>query len=57
MDVDAERDRATSSQLRNRPLGKPILAEDVADLVVWLLGPSSAMITGSVNVIDGGVLA
>ncbi|MDN4984326.1 SDR family oxidoreductase [Bradyrhizobium sp. WYCCWR 13022] len=51
-----EVDRRVSRQLRKRPLGLPITADDVADLVLWLLGPASSKITGSINVIDGGVL-
>lgn len=37
------------SQLKR--LGRP---EEVAAMIVWLLGPSSTFVTGAVHVVDGG---
>ena len=54
-ETSAEAEQNIVNQLQSRPLGKAITADDVAELVVWLLGPHSAKITGSINVIDGGV--
>jgi NAD(P)-dependent dehydrogenase (short-subunit alcohol dehydrogenase family) len=51
-----EADRLLDQQLANRPLARATQPEDVANLVLWLLGPQSRMITGAVNIIDGGVM-
>lgn len=50
-----EADRLVDAQLANRPLARATLPEDVANLVLWLFGPQSSMITGAINIIDGGV--
>lgn len=39
------------------PLGRLVEPEDVADVIVFLLGPDSAMTTGHVVPVDGGLLA
>ncbi|WP_429423173.1 SDR family oxidoreductase [Nocardia sp. GAS34] len=38
------------------PAGRPGAAEDVAELVVFLASDRARYITGTVQVIDGGVL-
>ena len=39
------------------PLGRMARPEEIADAVLWLLGPESAYVTGSHLVCDGGLLA
>jgi NAD(P)-dependent dehydrogenase (short-subunit alcohol dehydrogenase family) len=51
-----EADRLVDAQLANRPLARATQPVDVANLVVWLLGSQSSMITGAINIIDGGVM-
>jgi NAD(P)-dependent dehydrogenase (short-subunit alcohol dehydrogenase family) len=38
------------------PLGRPGTAEEVADLVLFLASPWARYLTGSVYVVDGGLL-
>lgn len=38
------------------PLGRDAKPEEVAELVVWLLGEQSSYVTGSVYRVDGGML-
>ncbi|SFI95315.1 SDR family oxidoreductase [Bradyrhizobium sp. Gha] len=52
-----EADELVDGMLSTRPLRRAIQAADVAQLVLWLLGSESKMITGTISVIDGGVSA
>jgi 3-oxoacyl-[acyl-carrier protein] reductase len=52
-----ESDRLAMQQAANRPLGRAATPEEAANVVVWLLGPQSSMVTGSIYTIDGGVTA
>jgi NAD(P)-dependent dehydrogenase (short-subunit alcohol dehydrogenase family) len=38
------------------PLGKPARPQDIADAIVFLVGPRSAYMTGSVVDVNGGVV-
>jgi NAD(P)-dependent dehydrogenase (short-subunit alcohol dehydrogenase family) len=38
-----------------QPLGRLLEPEEVADLVVWLAGPSGSAVTGADLAIDGGL--
>jgi NAD(P)-dependent dehydrogenase (short-subunit alcohol dehydrogenase family) len=50
-----------SEMLRNlvkqTPLGRGGQPEEVAELILFLLSDKSSFITGSIHVIDGGLLA
>ena len=46
---------AREAMLRNVPLGRPALPEDIAPVVVFLLTPKSAYVTGQVLAVDGGM--
>lgn len=52
-DPDAARDHA----VRQHPVGRLGLPEDVANLAVWLASPESTFASGSVFTIDGGLTA
>jgi gluconate 5-dehydrogenase len=62
--VPVERNRARWSDpnaagelLANHPLGRFVTAEDVAQVVAFLLGPESRAVTGVSLPVDGGMLA
>ncbi|KAF2705043.1 3-oxoacyl-reductase [Pleomassaria siparia CBS 279.74] len=42
--------------LPNVPLGRDAKPEEVAELIVWLLGEESSFVTGSVYRVDGGLV-
>ena len=42
---------------RSRPLGRVAEPHETAALVLWLLGPQSSAVTGTISVVDGGVSA
>jgi NAD(P)-dependent dehydrogenase (short-subunit alcohol dehydrogenase family) len=60
--VERNRDRWTDPEvagdlLANLPLGRFVTAEDVAQVVAFLLGPDSRGVTGVSLPVDGGMLA
>jgi gluconate 5-dehydrogenase len=48
---------ASRSLLANHPVGRFVTAEDVAQVVAFLLGPDSRAVTGVSLPVDGGMLA
>jgi gluconate 5-dehydrogenase len=48
---------ASAALLANHPLGRFVTAEDVAQVVAFLLGPESRAVTGVSLPVDGGMLA
>ena len=50
--VDAEAAYAEASTLV--PLGRPARAEEVADVIAWLLGPTASYVNGATISVDGG---
>jgi gluconate 5-dehydrogenase len=48
---------ASAELLANHPLGRFVTAEDVAQVVAFLLGPESRAVTGVSLPVDGGMLA
>jgi NAD(P)-dependent dehydrogenase (short-subunit alcohol dehydrogenase family) len=50
-DPAAERERLRARQ----PMGRLVTAEEVADAVCYLAGPSASAITGTALAVDGGM--
>jgi 3-oxoacyl-[acyl-carrier protein] reductase len=47
-------DRAVRPDVSNVPLGRRVEPEEIADLVRFLCGPGSKMISGQLIYVDGG---
>jgi NAD(P)-dependent dehydrogenase (short-subunit alcohol dehydrogenase family) len=45
------------SRLKEIPLGRPADMREIADAVIWLLGPACGFLTGAVIPLDGGECA
>lgn len=54
---DPERPRDTAALAKASPLGRLLTAEEIAEVIVFLLSPQSSAIVGTTVLCDGGFLA
>ena len=52
-----DREAAYALATRHTPLGRPITAEEVAEVICFLAGPASSAVSGAVIPVDGGATA
>jgi NAD(P)-dependent dehydrogenase (short-subunit alcohol dehydrogenase family) len=55
--ITAHDDGARERLAASKPMGRLATAEEVAECIVWLCGPSASYILGQALPIDGGMLA
>jgi 3-oxoacyl-[acyl-carrier protein] reductase len=54
---EEEVERLLKQHFKNQPLGRVATADEVADVVFWLLGAQASFVTGGIYNVDGGLTA